>query len=59
MSRYIDMTPTWPEALRMYRALIESGTEEGKATAWAELERMAELAQLYTNAAKKADEVMT
>ena len=57
--RMIDMTPSWPEALRMYRMLIENGTDEGKATAWKELERMAELAQLYTDAAKAADEVMT
>ena len=56
--RTIDMTPTWPEALRMYRMLIENGTEEGQATAWKELERMAELAQRYTDAAKLADEVM-
>ena len=55
--RFIDMTPTWPEALRMLRAVIENGTDEGKAMAWAEIERMAELAQLYTDTAKKeADE---
>ena len=59
MSRFIDMTPTWPEALRMYRALIENGSDEGKETAWKELERMAELAQLYTDAAKKAHEVIS
>jgi hypothetical protein len=55
MTRFIDMTPTWPEALNMYRALIESGTEEGRATAWAELARMAELAQRYTDAAKAGE----
>ena len=56
-NRFIDMTPTWPEALRMYRTLIENGTDEGKATAWAEMERMAELAQRYTELAKTAKEI--
>ena len=49
MPRYIDMTPTWPEALRMARAVIENGTDEGKALVWAELERMAELAQAHVD----------
>lgn len=49
MSRYIDMTPTWPEALRMARAVIENGTDEGKALVWAELERMAEIAQAHVD----------
>ena len=44
-NRFIDMTPTWPEALRMCRAVIENGTAEGKASAWAELEKMALIAQ--------------
>ena len=47
-SNYIDMTPTWPHALKMLRVVIENGTDEGKALAWSELERMAELAQLFT-----------
>jgi len=54
--RYIDMTPTWPEALRMLRAVIDNGTDEGKALAWAEIERMAKLAQLYTDASKATDQ---
>ena len=54
--RFIDMTPTWPQALRMLRAVIENGTDEGKADAWTELERMAELAQLYTDANKEQNQ---
>jgi len=57
-NRYIDMTPTWPEALRMYRMLIENGDAEGKATAWAELERMAEIAQAHTDAQKRAHDIV-
>ena len=55
MSRYIDMTPTWPEALLMARAVIENGSDEGKALAWSELERMAEIAQQAVDEAKAAD----
>ena len=57
MTRYIDMTPTWPEALRMLRAVIENGTSEGKATAWAEIERMAVIAQAHVDANPKLDAV--
>ena len=50
--RKIDMTPTWPQALNMCRMVIENGNSIGKAAAWAELERMAELAQKYVEANK-------
>lgn len=40
----IDMTPTWAGILPALRALIENSNSEGRATAWAELERMAALA---------------
>jgi len=55
MSRHIDMTPTWPEALLMARAVIENGSDEGKALAWSELERMAAIAQQAVEQAKAAD----
>jgi len=55
MTRHIDLTPTWPEALLMARAVIENGTDEGKALAWSELERMAAIAQQAVDEAKAAD----
>lgn len=42
--RVIDMTPTWAGILPTLRALIENGNAEGRRTAWAELEKMARLA---------------
>ena len=51
--RMIDMTPSWPEALTMLRAIIENGTDEGKALAWTELRRMAEIAQQHVDAHKE------
>lgn len=42
--RVIDMTPTWAGILPTLRALIENGNPEGRRTAWAELEKMARLA---------------
>lgn len=42
--RVIDMTPTWAGILPALRALIENSNSQGRATAWAELERMAALA---------------
>lgn len=42
--RTIDMTPTWAGILPALRALIENSNPEGRRTAWAELERMAALA---------------
>lgn len=55
MTRHIDMTPTWPEALRMIRAVLENGTDHGKDLAWAELERMAKIAQQAVDEANAAD----
>jgi hypothetical protein len=56
-ARTIDLTPTWLEAVKMCRALIENGTNEGKANAWKEIERMAKIADHYVQIAKTADEV--
>lgn len=42
--RVIDMTPTWTGILPTLRALIENGNPEGRRMAWAELEKMARLA---------------
>jgi len=56
MPRYIDLTPTWPEALNMIRTVIENGTTEGQELAWAELERMALIAQAHVDAEKEAEQ---
>lgn len=39
---YIDMTPTWEAATRIYIEVLERGTEEGKQAARAELIRLAQ-----------------
>lgn len=41
--KMIDITPTWPEMVRIIAALMESGTATGKRTALAELHRMADV----------------
>ena len=41
---YIDLTPTWSGMLGTLRMLIENGDATGRKTAWAELVRMAALA---------------
>jgi hypothetical protein len=41
--RYIDMTPTWPEAARIIAAALENGTGAGRDAARAELFRMADV----------------
>jgi len=43
MTRYIDMTPTWPQAARIIAAALENGTDKGRDAARAELFRMADL----------------
>lgn len=43
MSRFIDMTPTWPQAARIIAAALENGTDKGREAARTELFRMAEL----------------
>lgn len=58
MTRTIDMTPTWPEALNMCKAVIENGTDEGKANAWAEIARMAEIAQRHVDLQRKVASVV-
>jgi hypothetical protein len=39
--KYIDMTPTWEQAVRIYLLVLEDGTDEGKVTAREELLRLA------------------
>lgn len=39
--KYIDMTPTWEQAVRIYLLVLEEGSEEGKETARDELLRLA------------------
>lgn len=43
----VYLPPTWAGMLRLYQTLIDAGDSEGKAIAWKELSRMAELADLY------------
>ena len=42
MMKYIDLTPTWEAAARIYIEVLEHGTEEGKQAARAELIRLAQ-----------------
>jgi hypothetical protein len=39
--KYIDITPTWEQAVRIYLLVLEDGTEAGKVTAREELLRLA------------------
>lgn len=39
--KYIDITPTWEQAVRIYLLVLEEGTEEGKEIARKELLRLA------------------
>ena len=39
---YIDLTPTWEAATRIYIEVLEHGSEEGKPAARAELIRLAQ-----------------
>lgn len=46
--RTIDITPTWRGVLRLLVTVAaEAETAKGRANAWKELERMADLADLY------------
>lgn len=56
MARYIEMTPTWPQAARIIAAALEHGTSEGREAARAELYRMADLLEHFTAADKAAQE---
>lgn len=38
---YIDLTPSWEAAARIYIAVLEDGTEKGKQAAREELMRLA------------------
>lgn len=42
--RTVDATPAWAGILPLLRAAVENGTPKGRAMAWAEIERMAALA---------------
>lgn len=48
----IDVTPTWEQILATLLMLFENGKPEGRATAIAELQRMASLADLYVASQK-------
>ena len=39
--KYIDMTPTWETAVRIYIMVLEDGEEKGKVAAREELMRLA------------------
>lgn len=43
MTETIDITPTWRQAAAIIAAVLENGTAEGRASARAELFRMAEM----------------
>jgi hypothetical protein len=43
----IDITPTWPEMVRIIAALMESGTDTGKRAAFDELKHMADVMTTY------------
>lgn len=45
--KMIDITPTWPEMVRIIAALMESGTDTGKRAAFDELKRMADVMTTY------------
>jgi len=45
--KMIDLTPTWPEMVRIIAALMESGTDTGKRAAFDELKRMADVMTTY------------
>jgi hypothetical protein len=46
-AEYIDLTPSWAEILPALLAVIRDGTDKGQALAVAELQRMAQAADLY------------
>jgi hypothetical protein len=53
MAKTIDLTPTWPEALRVYLFALENGTAKGKEEARRGLEHMAKVAQMYVELTKQ------
>lgn len=48
-TRYIDCTPTWSEILPTLLILLKDGDLSGQATAHRELNRMAQLADIYVS----------
>jgi hypothetical protein len=53
MTRHaIDLTPTWSDTVGLLVALIEGSNAKGRATAIAELQRMAALADKYVESQK-------
>lgn len=53
--RTVDLTPTWAGLFPVFRALIENGNAEGRRTAWAELARMAALADERNRMAERIE----
>jgi hypothetical protein len=51
--RYVDVTPTWRGVLRLLLAAYQDGSDQGRASALAELTRMADLADAYVAEHKK------
>jgi len=47
MTRHIDLTPTWAGLVPAFLAVLENGTQEGRAAMSQELARMAALADLW------------
>ena len=48
MATYIDATPSWPAAAKMLQAILENNPDQReKALAWAEINRMAIMAQAW------------
>jgi len=55
MATYIDATPTWPAAAKMLRVILENNPDQrAQDRAWAELGRMAVLAQAWTDHCREA-----
>lgn len=55
MPKFIDATPTWPQATQMLRLIIEQNPDpEAKEAAWVELGLMAILAQAWSDRCREA-----
>lgn len=50
---YIDLTPTWKQALDMYIVLLDAGKPQGRKTAIEGLIQMAALADAYVAISKE------
>ena len=51
----IDLTPTWETAARIYAAVLESGTTEGKASALAGLLEMGRILDQFNQGVSRED----